>query len=257
MFDIADLPLWGAGLLLVILPTALAALGPVIVRRRFGFERIKPNNEVAGFKFAVLGVIYAVVLAFTVIVVWERFADAEHAASNEAAAVATLYRLSDGLPQTPRADLRTKLHDYLKAAVGQEWQTMERGNESPAAQAALSALFGSVLAIEPQDNADTVLLKSMFDELTLLTQARRERIVLSNGIVPALLWTVLIVGAIITIGFTFFFGAQNLLAQVLMTAMLALLIFMTMFVIFATDYPFGRHIRVQPESLVRVMDDFE
>ncbi|CAN5156999.1 DUF4239 domain-containing protein [soil metagenome] len=257
MFDIADLPLWGAGLLLVILPTALSALGPVIVRRAFGFERIKPNNEVAGFKFAVLGVIYAVILAFTVIVVWERFADAEHAASKEAAAVATLYRLSDGIPQAPRADLRAKLDDYLKAAVSQEWKTMERGDESPAAQAALTTLYGSVLAIQPQDNADTVLLKSMFDELTLLTQARRERIVLANGIVPALLWAVLIVGAIITVGFTLFFGSQNLSAQVVMTAMLALLIFMTMFVVFAIDYPFGRHIRVQPDSLVRVMNDFD
>jgi hypothetical protein len=257
MFDLAGLPFWASGLLLVVVPTALSALGPVVVRRRFGFERVKPNNEVAGFKFAVLGVIYAVILAFTVIVVWERFADAEHAASKEAAAVATLYRLSDGMPQAPRADLRAKLGDYLDAAVNQEWKTMERGDESPAAQTALTALYGSVLAIEPQDNADTVLLKSMFDELTALTQARRERIVLSNGIVPGLLWAVLIVGAMITIGFTFFFGAQNLSAQVLMTAMLALLIFMTMFVVFAIDYPFGRHIRVPPDSLVRVMDDFD
>ena len=256
MPDIADLPLWASVFVLILLPTVLAALGPVVVRRLSAFERIKLNNEVAGFKFATLGVIYAVILAFTVIVVWERFADAEHATSQEAAAAATLFRLSDGLPDQPRADLRARLSDYLRAAVDKEWPAMERGGESPEVQAALTALYHSVLAIAPADAADAVLLKSLFDELTLVTQARRERIVLSTGIVPNVVWLVLVVGAILVLGFTFFFAAQNLAAQVLMTSMLALLIFMTLFVTVAIDYPFGRQVRVPPEPLLRVLHDF-
>jgi hypothetical protein len=52
--------------------------GPVVVRRYVTLENLAKNNEVAGFKFAVVGVLYAVLLAFAIIVVWERFSDAEN-----------------------------------------------------------------------------------------------------------------------------------------------------------------------------------
>jgi hypothetical protein len=64
--------------------------GPVLMRHRVGLERLTSNNEIAGFKFATVGVIYAVLLAFAVIVVWEKFRDAETAVLQEAGASATL-----------------------------------------------------------------------------------------------------------------------------------------------------------------------
>ena len=72
---LTSLPLWLSGLLVVGLPTALAMVGPVLVRRYVSLERLTTNNEVAGFKFAAVGVLYAVLLAFAVIVVWERFSE--------------------------------------------------------------------------------------------------------------------------------------------------------------------------------------
>ena len=49
------------------------------------------NNEIAGFKFATVGVIYAVLLAFSVIVVWEKFNDAQTTVAGEASATAALF----------------------------------------------------------------------------------------------------------------------------------------------------------------------
>jgi hypothetical protein len=60
---LAGLPLWVAAILLVVLPTIAAMCGPVLMRRRVGRERLASNNDIAGFKFATVGVIYAVLLA--------------------------------------------------------------------------------------------------------------------------------------------------------------------------------------------------
>jgi len=85
---VAGLPLWVAAILLVVLPTIAAMCGPVLMRRRIGLERLTSNNEIAGFKFAAVGVIYAVLLAFAVFVVWGKFNDAETAVVQEAGASA-------------------------------------------------------------------------------------------------------------------------------------------------------------------------
>jgi hypothetical protein len=51
--------------------------------------------------------------------------------------------------------------------------------------------------------------------LTLIADNRGERIDSANGSVPLLLWFVLIVSGIITLGYPAFFGASNRLAQTL------------------------------------------
>ena len=70
--------------------------GPVIVRRYIKVDQLRTNNEVAGFKFATVGVLYAVLLAFAVVVVWEKFNQAESEVAKEAGAAATVFRLSQG-----------------------------------------------------------------------------------------------------------------------------------------------------------------
>jgi hypothetical protein len=96
MYYLTTRPIWLLCLMALLL-TALAMCGPFLVRRHVSLERLATNSEVAGFKFATLGVLYAVLLAFAVIVVWERFHDAEHAVAAEAGAAATLYRLCLGM----------------------------------------------------------------------------------------------------------------------------------------------------------------
>jgi hypothetical protein len=70
----------------------------LLCRRRWGTDRLALNNEVAGFKFAVVGVFYAVLLAFVVVAVWEDYRDTETAVRNEAKALADLHQVSYALP---------------------------------------------------------------------------------------------------------------------------------------------------------------
>ena len=59
-----------------------------------------------------------------------------------------------------------------------------------------------------------------------------------------------------TVGFTFFFGLENLRAQVLMSGMLALVIFLALFVAMSIDHPFTGPVSVEPEAIKLVLDDF-
>ena len=80
--------------------------------------------------------------------------------------------------------------------------------------------------------------------------------VLASGIVPDILWIVLFAGAVLTIGFTFFFGTENLYAQTLMTGILSVLVLMGLLVIVSIDHPFAGPVHIDSEPLEHVLKDF-
>jgi formylmethanofuran dehydrogenase subunit A len=81
-------------------------------------------------------------------------------------------------------------------------------------------------------------------------------LVAAEGVVPSVIWPVLFGGAIITVGFTFFFGTENLRAQMAMTILLSLLVFSQLLIIVTVDYPFTGPIKVEPTALARVLAEF-
>jgi hypothetical protein len=249
-------PLWLAALVLVGLTSVIAMVGPIIVRRRVSLDRLRTNNEVAGFKFATVGVIYAVLLGFAVIVVWEKFSDAENDVALEAAASANIFRLAQGIKAEPGVALRDSMSSYLKAAVTLDWPAMKDGRGSPKATSALNDVYSAALRWEPTDSRGAAIFAEVLHQLDLVTQARRARIVVAAGIVPGIVWLVLFGGAFITIAFTFFFGTPNLRAQAMMTGALTVLIFSGLLVIIAIDHPFSGTVRVEPEPLETVLADF-
>jgi hypothetical protein len=235
--------------------TALAMTGPFLVRRRVRLAHLRGNNEVAGFKFAVIGVLYAVLLAFVVVISWERYHDAENALAREAGAAATVYRLAGGLDESSAAMLRSSLSAYLKSVLADDWPAMVRGRSSAATTQMLSDLYDEVIHFRPGDLHDSNLQADLLSELDQVTRARRERLVMAEGSVHEVIWFVLFLGAALTISFTFFFGTENLIAQSLMTGVLAAIILSAVLVVIALDRPYTGAVTVSKEPILAVLAD--
>jgi Protein of unknown function (DUF4239) len=275
----AALSPWKAAILLVILPRATTMFGSVLVRRIFGIKRLIINNEIAGFKFAVVGVIYALLLTFAAVSTWDKFSEAQVAVIEEAAAANAIYQLSNG-PEQDQIAVRATLSKYLKLAIDNDWPAMEVEQESEEVSGALGELYMDVirliqkgamvpaqkkLTVSPQKGANITaqngamaqaLTIELIKQLDTITKSRRTRVHLSGGIVPYMLWYVLIIGAALTIIFAFFFGAENLTAQVSMIGILAAMIFMSLLMIISFDHPFTGPIHIGPEALKDVLKTF-
>ena len=76
-----------------------------------------------------VGVIFAVMVAFAVIAVWEKFAEAQSAVAQEAGASATLYRLAAGSDPKMKAT-REAMSNYLRLAIEKDWPAMAAGKNS-------------------------------------------------------------------------------------------------------------------------------
>lgn len=258
IFFLTSHSLWLSATLVVGLTTILAAFGPSVVRRCVGLERLITNNEIAGFKFATIGVLYAVLIAFAIIVVWQKFSDAEVTVSQEAAGAVTIYRLAPALGVQSGAALRDALSKYLSAAVTRDWPAMEHRATSQyrATRLALDAVYAALLSSQSATPREVAVLPEILHQLDVITEARRARLIAADGIVPEVIWPVLFGGAILTVAFTFFFGTKNLLAQTAMTALLSMLIFSELLIIVTVDYPFTGPIKVEPTALARALADF-
>jgi hypothetical protein len=257
-FFLTSHSLWLSGALIIGLGTILSMLGPTVVRRYVTLEKLTAHNEIAGFKFATVGVLYAVLLGFAIIVVWEKFSAAETDVVQEAGAAVTIYRLSPGLGDKAGTDLRGALTTYLKVAIEDDWPAMghEEIGGSRAARQALNDIYVPLLTFTASDHGGNPVVTEILYQLDQMTQARRARLVAAKGAVPDVLWLVLFGGAVVTIVFTFFFGTQNLRAQTMMTGLLALLIFSELLIIVAIDRPFTGTVKVEPDVLAAVLADF-
>jgi hypothetical protein len=254
-FFLSSLPLWLLMTLIVVVPTATAMCAQLLIRRWVGVAKLAKNNEIAGFKFATVGVIYAVLLAFTVIVVWEKFSDAETAVAEEAGATAALFHYAEGKEPEALA-VRTALAAYLKAAIESDWPAMAREGESHATEHALDSLYGAAIALNRSGTRGMADMAEVFRQLDNVTAARRIRLHLATGLVPSVIWIALFMGALLTVGFTLFFGSENRVAQVSMTGVLSVLVTMGLVVIISIDHPFTGPVYIHPDPLISVLAEF-
>ena len=68
---------------------------------------LRRHNDVAGYLFSAVGVLYAVVLGFVVVVVWQKYDGAVSNVENEVDAVGNLYHVVDAFPApAPRSRIR-------------------------------------------------------------------------------------------------------------------------------------------------------
>jgi hypothetical protein len=242
----------------------VCAVALVAVAGLEGMQRLVPteirqeHNDVAGFIYAVVGVIYAVLLALMVIAVWEEHEAAKATAREEANGLADVFWLAHRLPEPEGPRIQETARSYAAVVAGEEWPLMARGGgSSPEAWALMDEMRLGVQGLEVRTRADQVLFEQGLDRIDALADARRARMVEAEEGIPAVLWAVLVLGGAITVGFTYLFGLENTWSHRLMVAAVAGLIGLVLFTIGSLEHPFSGGTRVGPEAIELVLGRFE
>jgi fumarate reductase subunit D len=237
-------------------PVLVAVVGLVVVQRLVPPDRREAQNNVAGFIYAVLGVAYAVLLAFVVIAVWQDYKTAQTTAESEANELAGVYFLASQLPEPQRTHVQDLARSYARVVVEQEWPMMEQGQTNPRADSLLRQLRLELLEFDPSTQGEQVLYEQGLTDLHNAIDARRSRLLEVREGIPSLLWVVLVVGGVITVSFTYLFGLKSNVAHALMVAALTLLICGVLFTIGEFNNPFSGPVEIQPEAFREVLHSF-
>jgi hypothetical protein len=237
------LPSWLLFILIVGGSVGLAWIGTVLLRRRTTAPKDNRHNEVAGFIFATVGVLYAVLLAFTVIIVWEQYLSAESAVSQEAAALITVARDASSFPEPARGQVYDQLRAYAQFVINDEWRTMDEATleheESSGALSAINSMW-SIYRSLPPSQVDSHTTDSLDD----LSTHRAIRLQSNIAALPVVLWFGLVLGEVVTISFCLILHMENVQLHAAMTALLTGLIATSIWMILMINHPFAGDLHV-------------
>jgi hypothetical protein len=243
----------------------LALLGFELVHRLVPADSRQKHNDVAGFIYAALGVIYAVILALVVIAVWEEYGAASETVEQEANAAADIFWLADRLPEPRGAHLQELVRSYAEEVVEHEWPLMEQGRTplmsqtrgTPTGWTIIDDIRQNIQNFEPRTKGEEQLFAEGLDQVDTLSDARRTRLVAAEEGVPGVMWPVLVFGGIAAIGFTYLFGLESTWAHRLMVATLAAIIGLVLFTIGVMEHPFSGGARIGTGAFELVLERFE
>lgn len=211
------------------------------------------HHDVIGAFINVIGVIYAVLLAFVLLSVWEQYNDIRTSTEQEASQMADLLSIGEALPPADRQAVRSALAAYAAAVVDDEWPAMADGRRSDRAESAFADVWRRVAAITPADSRASVVYETMLDRLSELSDSRRARISMAVPSVLPLLWVLLWVGGGVTLLSAFLFDVPTR-GHVVISASLMVVLGFTLYLVYAFDHPFGSDVGIRPEAIQTVLD---
>jgi hypothetical protein len=243
-----DLSPWLADIVIVVLAALAAALVHFAIQRSMGSRSRGVDNDVAGFLFSVVGVLYAVVLGFVVIVAWEKYDQAGAYVEDEIAAISDLYRTAAAFPEPVRVPLRHELETYVHVMNDAEWPAMTQGQFRSEGITVLERIAHRVTVYNPTTPGEIDAHQIALSQVQRFVDARRHRVHENMPSIPGVLWFALIAGGIGVLIFAYLFAAENWKAQLVMTGLLASVIATLFIVIVEFDYPFRGAAAIAPQG---------
>lgn len=234
-------------------PVLLAGLGLFLVRKTVHTHFLRQHHDMAGPFFNTLGAIYGIFLAFIVSNTWHYYDQTNSNIVQEARYLESLHNNTAAIHEPYRSEIRALLRGYRDTLVRKEWPCLARGESSEEATATLKSLTEAYASLQLSGkDSDGPFFSGSVHNLEELKGLRASRIDdAASGLLP-FLWVILIAGAVVTVGFSYLFGAQNFATHAVMSMMLTAVIALAFYTIMTLDFPFTGPAAISPDAFAKL-----
>ncbi len=252
---IYDLPTWALGSLISLGFVAITWSG-TFAFRRLVHKRLRSErraNDLIGFMLSSFSVIYGVLLGLIAVAAYQSYANTDETVSREAASLASMYHMVSNYPQPARAALQRAVGLYTLQTIRIDWPQQQRGAVPAGGSRQITRLYSALLAFRPSDSAQIILHTATLDELNRYVELRRARLANVQAGIPAVLWFVVMVGALLNIILIWLLDME-LHVHLILGGMLAFFIGLVVFIIAAMDHPLRGKVSISSDGLQSVYD---
>jgi Protein of unknown function (DUF4239) len=241
--------------LIVFMATYLIAGGVYLVVTKLAVtEWARAFKAVSPGMLPPLGVLFALLVGFIAVEVWNNFDKAKAAVATEASALRAVVLLAGTFPEEQKARIYALINRHIEAAVNQEWPEMahQQATLSPLPTALIEALH-EALALKHADDSQRTAQPEMVRALHTALDARRQRIVISESSVGAVKWAGILLPGLCTLVAIAMVHSDNRPACAVTLMLFATGIALSVLLIAAYTRPFTGENSVAPELLKQVI----
>ena len=202
----------------------------------------------------VLGVLFALLVGFIAVEVWNTFDKAKTAVATEASALRAVVLLARDFPMEQRSRIDAAIRRHIEVAVREEWPEMahRQATLSPLPADLIEALHNA-LALKPGDDSQQAAKPEIIRALGSALEARRQRIVVSESSVGTVKWVAILLQGLCTLIAIAMVHADNRRACGITLTLFATGVALSVLLIAAYSRPFTGEISVTPELLKQVI----
>ena len=222
---------------------------------KFPFENMVESGEGIGSFCNLIGVLYAIVLGYVLVNVYESYSMASERVEAEASLLIDLLRDAEGLPPIQGLILRKATVNYMDSVIDVEWPYMIKNRDyHPETFDRFSAIYKTVKQIKCDSDEQRLFLGEIIVRLNELSATRRERIQVASSRVPDMLWAMLLGVGFVNFSMTFIFPVERPKLRITLLCSTAAVMTFTTLLIFILDRPYNGTLGIKPDSLIKVRE---
>jgi len=219
----------------------LAAGGGIILARAMAGPRaLVENNVIGGFAFVSYGQVFAAMLTFILIDCGVRYADSVRATSREARAIRLFHDAVGRFDQKSQYDLQYSVKRYALSVVEDEWSTLaDEHAASPKTAGYIRDVYRRLMSVNPAAGQNEPAYLEACELFMQIVDSRDLRLASAGNIhIANLVWAILWSMTAMAIVLTWLFGNNDLMLQLVMTAIIVSAFMGLMYFAILLDHPF-------------------
>ena len=253
--DLLRLPPWVFGII-VVSTFVLLAVGGLFLFQRIVAHRLHLNehlNNQVIFFASIIAMFYSLTAGMIAVGVWTTYRNIENVVSAEATAIGCLYRDVTGYPEPARIELQQEIRNYVDFILNKAWPLQRRGLPTDEATRLLTKLESDLVAFEPTTSGQQILHAQVLHQYNDVAGLRRQRLHAIGSGLPSVMWSVVLIGALLTITVTYLLDINRRL-HFIMTVFLSMFIGLIVFVIASLDRPLSGPLAIDSHPYQLVLD---
>ena len=244
-------PIWEVGLAVCFVTTVLPLIGLYFFHKMVDWNVREEDTSMVGLSYALCGGIFAVVLAFVAVGVYESMDKTTATAAEEANSLSNLAYDTAGMPPAEGQRVRDLLNEYIETVTEKEWPAQQaydmKDSNFEKGWDQVREINSEIANWEPATPGQVSINADMIVLVNKLFGARRSRLLAAQSHLPDAIWQMLIIGLMLVAVFIYLYGPHSFGIHVAVTSLTMISIGLVFTLIIALDYPFRGALSVSDE----------
>jgi len=216
---------------------------------RFG-EMVDYGNIFAN----AIGVVFALILAFVAVSVWQNYDKVDDGVEKEANALHSIYSNLGAYPEPYSTVTRDKIRQYITQVTGVEWPKLSDAKEDETARRMITEISTEIYSFNPQNSKHLVLHAETTRRMSEYMGLRHDRLLGAKPNLTSPMWITLIGGTLLFLIYLCFFSVPSYLHHAFMISFLAAFIGLVFCLLILYNYPFTEPAAVGHEPLDNLLE---